>query len=419
MSKFQRQGVLFISLMLLFLAALYFLGCAATQTQKVMTPEEKKAYQDSLNLEHRNKLNLQWSLGFEPFKQGDYARAKRYFKKVAELDTGGVFDRVLYQRLGRCYLELGQPDSAEYAYQMGIHNRPDDPYNYKMMVYIYEQRGDFEGALPFQLKVVELEPAAENYKKLGELNLNVDDPEAAIEAYQKAVNLDPSDQDAQTTLTDLVSRYLDLDQLIATLQNAVNEFPDDMKKRTELAEAYLKAGEPRRSVEQLTMVTEKEPRNIYALEYLGESYQQLEQYSNAVSTYQKILEIQPDDKKNMCNLAISYRSLKQFSTAMRYANKALAIDSGYGLAYLTRGMIYEASADYCVDQNENKVVLFDDKLVYKMAYDEYEKAKRDLNWARDASNRMSYVETLIPTTSDIFMNKGVTSPRSACYNWIF
>ena len=142
MSKFQRQGVLFISLVLLLFAALYIFGCAATQP-KTMTPEEKKAYQDSLDQEHKKKLNLQWSFGYEPFKQGDYTRAKGYFKKVAELDTGGVFGRVLYQRLGRCYLELGQPDSAEWAYLTGINNRPDDAYSYKMMVYIKEQSGDF------------------------------------------------------------------------------------------------------------------------------------------------------------------------------------------------------------------------------------------------------------------------------------
>jgi len=417
-SKFQRQGVLFISLILLLFAALYIFGCAASQP-KTLTPEEKKAYQDSVDLDHKKKLNLQWSFGYEPFKQGDYARAKGYFKKVAELDTGGIFGTVLYQRLGRCYLELGQADSAKYAYLMGIQNKPDDPYSYQMMVYIFEQSGEFEKAIPYQLKVTELEPdKAEHFKKLGELYLNVDDPDAAIEAYQTAVKLDPSDNEAQTTLANLVSTYLDLDQLIATLLNAVTEFPDDMKKRTDLAEAYLKAGEPAKSVEQLILVTEKEPNNIYALEYLGKSYQQLEQNRNAVGTYKKILELQPDDKKNMCNLALSYRSLNQFSTAMRYANKARAFDSGYGLAQLTRGMIYEASADYCVDQNPEQKILFDDKLVYKMANDEYKKAKKDLNWSRDASNRMIYVEPLIPTKSDYFMNKNVTTPRSACYDWI-
>lgn len=418
MSKFQRQGAFFITLVALFLAALILFGCAA-QTQKVMTPEERKAYQDSLEQAHKRKLQLQWSLGYEPFKQGDYARAKKYFNRVAQMDTGGVFGKVLYQRLGRCYLELGMPDSAEYAYKMGIQNIPNDPYNYIMMIYIKEQSGEPEAAIPYAEKLVKIEPdSASHYKKLGELYLDVDRPEEAIEAYKDAVRLDPSDDEAHTTLTNLVSTYLDLDQLIVTLKNAVTEFPDDMAKRTELAEAYLKAGEPRKAVEQLTVVTDNNPDNVYALENLGEAYQQLEQYGNAVDTYKKILKLQPEDKKNMCNLALSYRSLKQFSTAMQYANRALAIDPDYGLAYLTRGMIYEAAADYCVEQNPKQKILFDDKLVYKMAFDEYVKAKSDLNWSRDASNRIAYVEPLIPTTSDYFMHKNVTTPRSACYDWI-
>jgi len=102
---------------------------------------------------------------------------------------------------------------------------------------------------------------------------------------------------------------------------------------------------------------------------------------------------------------------------MRQIRKALAIDSKYGLAYLSRGIVYEASADKCVSKRGEKVT-FDDKLVYKMAYDEYVKAKRDLEWKPDAERRMKYLETLIPTREDYFMHKNQKSPQSSCYEWI-
>jgi hypothetical protein len=104
-TRLKREGIVFIGIAVLVTAAVYFFGCAATQTNTTTrTPEQEKAYRDSLNMEYTKKLNLLWSLGYEPYKQGDYTRAKKYFKQVAELDTAGKFGKVLYQRLGNCFL---------------------------------------------------------------------------------------------------------------------------------------------------------------------------------------------------------------------------------------------------------------------------------------------------------------------------
>ena len=122
-------------------------------------------------------------------------------------------------------------------------------------------------------------------------------------------------------------------------------------------------------------------------------------------------------KKNICNKAMSHAYRGQYTIAMREVRKALNIDTNYGLAYLTRGIIYETAAEKCVQNAEGKIS-FDDKLVYELAYKEYEKAKRDLAWKSDAERRMNYLQNLVPTREDRFMHKNKTMPEGDCYSWI-
>ena len=414
------QLTVFVSVLVLLSLASYlnFMGCAGGQP-KELTPEQKQAIRDSLLNVQKRALALKWSLGYEPYKQGDYAKAKRYFRQVAELDTTGIYGKILYQLLGDCYVRLNVPDSAEWAYQTGVARLPDNPYFYRALGYIYRIGGRTDEAIQMYETLTMLEPdSATHYATLGELYVNLDDVDTAIENLNTAVQLNPNDIKSQEILSNLLSSIGDIDQVITTQESLVENEPSNMKYRLDLAQSYHKAGYFEKAIDELNLVEENDPGNIIALELLGDAYQQIEQYSNAVTVYQKILTSDPEDKKNMCNLAICQTYLGRFTTAMGQVRNALRLDSNYGLAYLTRGMIYETAAERCVDNKPEGKIEFDDKLVYKLAYDEFQKARRDLQWKSDAERRASYVHPYLPTRSDYFMNDERKTPRGSCYDWI-
>jgi tetratricopeptide (TPR) repeat protein len=419
----QKKSQLFVFagvlLLLIVLMNVNFFGCATTGPKsKELTPEQKKAIQDSLFQIHKNELSRLFSFGFEPYKHGDYEKAKRYFRLVAEKDTSGIYGRVLYQRLGDCYLRLNIPDSAEWAYKVGIVRQPDNPYFYTALGYIYRAGGRTEEAIETYETLVELVPDSASYHKyLGELYVRVEENAKAIEEYQKTVELNPRDQESQEVLSRLLSQAGEIDKVIETQKSLVESDPENMKYRMNLAQTYHRAGEFENAIEQLKIVTSKEAENILALELLGDSYKQTDKFNDAVTIYRQILAKNKNDKKNLCNLAMCYTSLGRYTTAMGEVAKAQRIDTNYGLVYLTRGMIYEASAEKCVSQNGGKIT-YDDKLVYKLAYDEFQRATRDLEWKNDADRRMAYLETLIPTREDEFMHSNQKTPRGECYQWI-
>jgi len=416
----KTQFFVFLAILVLLLVFInmHFLSCASTAPQQEMTPEQKKAIQDSLFNLHKREVQLQFSFGFEPYKQGDYEKAKRYFKRVAELDTSGIYGQALYQRLGDCYVRLQKPDSAEWSFKMGVERLPDEPYSYSMLGYLYRAGGRTDEAIEMYEILTRLRPDSVSYHQhLAQLYVSADETEKAIASFQKVVELNPADQRSQEVLGSLLARTGNIDQLIEIQKGLVERDPENIKYRMDLAQSYYRMSEFELLIEQLLVVTSKEADNILALEMLGESYQQLERYRDASDVYKSILKSRPDDKKNLCNLSMCYTYLGSYRSAMAEVRKALRIDSNYGLAYLTRGMIYETSADNCVSDKGGNAD-FDDKLVYKLAYDEFVKARRDLQWKSDADRRMSYVESLVPTREDLFMHQDRKTPRGACYDWI-
>jgi tetratricopeptide (TPR) repeat protein len=430
----KKQLAVFASLLILIalLMNLHFMGCTGTASKKELTPEQQKAIQDSIARVHKAKVARLFSFGWEPFKQAQksqeegqtfeaqqsYEKAKKYFRQVANIDSTGIYGKILYQSLGACFLNLGVPDSAEWAYMQGIKNVPKDSYGYQSLIYIYKQQGrNDEGLDISDAYITNVPDDPKAFASKGEFLVRLDMVDDAIDAYQKAIELDPENATYREILNTIAAD--DIDLIIENAESLVTQNPDNMKYRQDLAEAYHQAAMFEKAIEQLTIVIENQTDNTIALELLGDSYQQIEQYRSASNIFKKILAISPDDKKNICNLSICYTYLGNYVTARREANKALRIDSKYGLAFIARGMVYEIAADRVVEKHEDQQTKYDDKLVYKLAYDEYQKAKQDLQWKSEAERRLSYVQTQIPTKEDSFMYQNRTTPESEAYNWIY
>ncbi|MBN2029749.1 tetratricopeptide repeat protein [bacterium] len=417
--KKKTELSIFMTILILWILVMntHFFGCASTAPKQELSPERQQAIQDSLNAEHAKRIALWFSFGYEPYKQGNYQRAKNHFLRVARADTAGIADKRLYEFLGTCYLQLQIPDSAKWAYEMGIERNPSSPYSYKALGYLYRMEGKTEQAVELYERLIKLEPdSTENYRTLGELYVALHEPNNAIGAYQEIIQRNPNDKDAQDMLSQLYETQ-DIDAVITHRENMIKQFPNDMQLRQDLAESYFTVGEFDKAIEQLEMVTSEEPDNLAALKMLGKSYQETDQFNIAITTLNKVLAINAEDKNTLCDLALSQASLGRFSSALQNANKALALDAQYGVAFMTRGFIYETAADRCVAENDGKRT-FDDKLVYQMAYDEYNKAKASFETQREATRAANALANIIPTAEDRFMNPNKTRPTSPCYSWM-
>jgi tetratricopeptide (TPR) repeat protein len=418
-----RQLALFVSLITLFMVFFLVNGCV-TPAPKELTPEQLQAIQDSIMQVKKDSLNLLWSLGYEHYKQKNYAKAKPYFRKIAFMDFIGLKDRRLekvYSYLGTCYMQQkpeADPDSAEWAHLRGIDQLPDYPYNYEILEYIYATRGDYEKAIEMATALTGLVPDTALYwVKLSDDYMAIDNCDEALAAIRQASTIDPQNKDILQKMSERQKDCgVDTDEIIKSLEELVKQEPDNIRHHIDLARNYMEILEFRKAANHLESAIALEPENVNALDMLGNCYQEIGQYSKAVDAYQKILLMNPDDIGALCNMAVAYSSMGNYTSALSKVQKAQSIDPEYGWVFITKGMIYEAAADKC--SNASGKMSFDDKLTYELAFKEYQKATKDIRTRSEANRRIGYVRPLIPTKADVFMHKNQVRPEGPCYEWI-
>lgn len=214
MERRKQLGIYLVLLMLLFgVFQLFIISCAGSL--KALSPEEQKAFQDSLNEVHRLNVLKTFSSGFEHYRHGNYERAKPYLRRTADIDTTNIYGKTVYQHLGRTYIFLNMPDSAEWAFKEGKSRDPEKIFYYTSLGYLFEKQGRTDDAISEYEAIVKIAPdSAAYHSKLGKIYAVNGDNDLAIASLQKAIRLNPDDKDSQEILDKLFLQTGDLNEII-------------------------------------------------------------------------------------------------------------------------------------------------------------------------------------------------------------
>ncbi len=405
--------------------------------------EQEQAVQDSLaRAVYAIELNRNWGFGFQHYRKRQYAQVPRYFWKVVELDTvqspastaerNGAsvatatadkptacrrFPRV-FDFLGQAYLQLNQPDSAELVYELGVKTLPNDASLRRNLAQLLAARVQLDLALAEYERIIPLGAATEDdYRRMANLYVRNNQYEEAIAAYEKILALNPADAEVRKTLSTLYKATGKEDAALESMEKTLTQHPNDTRIIFDLAQAYFTRQAYEKVVELLPRFNKLVPGDLLALELLGDAQVRISHYRDALKTYEQIIAVKADDKKVLVKIANCHRELGEASAARRFVSKALVVDGKYGAAYMALGQIYETCADKCVAQKGKAE--FDDKLVYELAYFQYEKALQDLATRTEARQRLKFLEAAIPNKEDRFMNKGKAKAAGPCYQWIY
>lgn len=434
---FNKHGVksvrmMFQPLMVVLLSFFLTLSVAPDQAA-AQKKKDKKSKNNQADLEaqrqaYLNELNRYWSFGFENYKNKQYRDAAKWFWKVAELDTIKKFPSV-FRYLGDSYFKLEKADSAKVIYEMGLLRYPDDPYLHRLVGYFLAQTEQIDPAIEkyeTAIKLLEaqsqtdpkqLETLKDDLKQLAALYVKADRKDDAIAAYNRALEIDPNDLEAQNNLAALLAVTGDIEAVIAAREKVREQDPKNSQVRFDLGKMYFDQGNYEKAIELFNEYLTLVPNDPGALEFKGISYQRLDRHNESITEFKKILDIQPQNKKVLAEISRGYKSIGNFATARTFAARALAIDNTYGLSWIALGEMFEAVADKCVKPKNGKVD-YDDKLVYELAYQQYRNAFADLSFRREAENKASYLQTVIPTTEDVFMHTTQKRPTVECYKWL-
>jgi tetratricopeptide (TPR) repeat protein len=434
MFSFTRKSMPRFAVIAMILTALFLHDKAALSQDKPRKNNQTPISPDSSAAAARElELVRNWSLGFQHYRNKQYAAAARYFWKVVASDTmplpnaanhheAAAAPRRKYPQvfdfLGHSYFQLHEPDSAKLVYELGIAALPEEVNLRRRLAYLLTAGEQLDRAAAQYQQIRELGAATEDdLRRLANLHIRLNQYDEAIAAYEKILVLSPEDAETRKTLAALYKAAGKTDAAIENLEKALAQNATDSRLLFDLARARFNLQEYESAVALLSRFHTLVPDDFVALELLGEAQIRLNRHAEALKAFRKIIAVNPQEKKVLVKISDSYRALGDFSAARRFANKALAVDHNYGAAYLALGRIYQDCADQCVAKKGKTE--FDDKLVYELAYFQYEKALQDAETRAEARQQLNFLAAAIPQKEDRFMNKGKDKAAGPCYQWIY
>ncbi len=217
---------------------------------------------------------------------------------------------------------------------------------YAGIVY-YENRKETPNAQAEWEKAVAIKPDyAEAWSKLGLLHSQLNQLDAAINAYNQA--LKANDKDAPNhyylgLLYETRNVDKDLERAEAQYRRAIELQPGLVNAYYRLALVIrLRGGKTDDALDLALKATRLDPRNAEAQVALGDVRRARNEFAEALPAYNAALALRKDYPDALYGRAATYLGLKQFDPALTDINRGLALKSGWADAYLLQARILVA-----------------------------------------------------------------------------
>jgi len=225
-------------------------------------------------------------------------------------DTGYEFGRN-YLSLGSVFFERGYPETSEAFFRRAL---KDDPASAEALyglgsVYLQQQklkeaRESFERVLKLQASYPGTIPNAWN--NLGILSAREGDTAAAINFFQRALQIDPAHLIALLNLGNAYRQRKDWLEAKKALQRAFDVGPDDPELNYSLGMVCAQLEESDRAYEYLKRAVELRPVYPEALNNLGVLYLRKRRPEEAIHSFEASIRVAPEYDQSYLNLARIY-----------------------------------------------------------------------------------------------------------------
>jgi len=263
------------------------------------------------------------------------------YLKVAELKPKpeDPFIMRVLEKLGRCYLSLGQKADAIRIFEEITKANPDRQETREILGELYEQEGETGKALEHFSRGIDLENAQpEHFVRLANLMLEAKDSERAVEMLRKARAKFPDLPVIALRLAMTLSLAKQHDEALAMFETAKLELSDERPEAVN-AEFYFsygaaaeQAGKLDQAAELLKKTIELDPNFAEAYNYLGYMWIDKDlQLDEAGELIRRALEFDPENAAYLDSMGWFYFKKGEYEKALtellRAAEKIVPADA--------------------------------------------------------------------------------------------
>lgn len=300
-----------------------------------------------------------YELGMLFYKQKKLTEAHNYFTKA---NTQNPFYSKAQSGLALLNLEKGQIEDAEEIFTALLAADSLMPENYFYLAKAKAGKNDYDKALKFYRKAVELangyypeawlnmgviyeklnkiDQAFLSYKKavqnrpdytsayfnMGILHKKQNNINQAVNSYKKACRIKKDFYKGWYNLGVLYSETGVIDSAVSAYKQAVLHKPDFLKARINLAILFNKTSRIEKAIKHYKWITENFPAYSTAWFNLALIYSGKGKLQKAADTYLRLLQIEPGNNKARLNLGVLYGRLKLNEEAVSIYREGLEIE---------------------------------------------------------------------------------------------
>ena len=185
-----------------------------------------------------------------------------------------------------------------------------------------------------------------DYIREGNACFNNKEYEKALEAYAKALELDPEYVYAYNGRGNAYKALGEYEKAVSDYDRALELDPEHVNAYNGRGNTYQALGEYEKAVSDYDRVLELDPEYVHAYNGRGNTYQALGEYEKAVSDYDKAIGLDPEYVIGYYNRGNAYQAVGKYEEALADYSKALELDPKYEYAYNNRGNTYDSMGDY-------------------------------------------------------------------------
>jgi tetratricopeptide (TPR) repeat protein len=210
------------------------------------------------------------------------------YSKIVALEPKSVEDRMV---LGQLYTVKHQSQKAEEQFKTAQALDPDSEEVVLNLARLYAESGDVAQAA----KVIEAVPESDRSSKmeyaLGAAYDQMKEPKKAIDAYQRAADMEPEDVDTLRALAQALLNDDQLDSALKQFQEIAEADPDDVGTLVHICEIQRRQGKFDEALATIRKARKKDPDNLEAGYNEGLLLDHLGRFDEAVQDYEKMVEL--------------------------------------------------------------------------------------------------------------------------------
>ena len=221
----------------------------------------------------------------------------------------------------------------------GVQDKPDqsEAYYHFILGALKERSRDYSAAIEEYREALQYDPKASDiFARLSDLYIQTNRLQDAMKDAQKAIEQNADNKEAHRMLGQVyMEKAYENPYNQEAVQTAIREFqevlridPEDESALLSLSQLRLQNNQPQQAIDLLLQYLEKNPDSQMAIMSLVSAYQQMNQPEKAISYLLKYSEMNPDNYSITQQIADSYLKMGDSARALEFQRRVFESDPG-------------------------------------------------------------------------------------------